>query len=79
MATVPRPKSGNDDQVSINLPPSWKEDAERLARAMSRPGMVITRADVLRMALRMGLDALDAEPKPKAPVEHPETKRRRGG
>ncbi len=79
MATVPRPKSGNDDQVSINLPPSWKEDAERLARAMSRPGMIITRADVLRMALRMGLDALDAEPKHKAPGEHPETKRRRGG
>lgn len=61
MSTVPRPKSGNDDQVSINLPPAWKEDAERLARAMSRPGMVCTRADVLRMSLRMGLDALEAE------------------
>jgi hypothetical protein len=66
MPAVPRPKSGNDDQVSINLPTLWKDDAERLAQAMSRPGMVITRADVLRTALRMGLDALDAEVKAKS-------------
>lgn len=74
MGSVPRPKSGNDDQVSINLPPAWKEDAERLARTMSRPGMVITRADILRMALRMGLDALEAEGKAQG---SPEAKRRR--
>jgi len=34
------------------------EEAERIAAAKSDPGMVVTRADVLRMAIRRGLDAL---------------------
>lgn len=60
---VPRPKSDLDSQVTIVLPGDWLEDAETIARARSRPGMNVTRSDVLRMALRTGLDALAAEGK----------------
>jgi len=68
---VPRPKSDLDSQVTIVLPGDWLEQAEALARTRSRPGMSVTRSDVLRMALRTGLDALAAEDKA-------EGKRRRG-
>jgi hypothetical protein len=60
---VPRPKSDLDSQVTIVLPGEWLEQAEELARARSRPGLNVTRSDVLRMALRQGLDALAAEGK----------------
>lgn len=60
---VPRPKSDLDSQVTIVLAGEWLEQAEALARARSRPGLNVTRSDVLRMALRKGLDALAAEHK----------------
>ena len=60
---VPRPKSDLDSQVTIVLPGDWLEQAEGMARTRSRPGMSVTRSDVLRMALRKGLDALAAEDK----------------
>jgi hypothetical protein len=67
---VPRPKGPNDTPLSVNIPGGWSEEVDRLMETMSQPGMEITRSDVIRMALRRGLDALKAE--------HPE-KRRRGG
>ncbi len=63
LAHVPRPKSDLDSQVTIVLPGEWLEQAEGLARGRSRPGLNVTRSDVLRMALRKGLDALAAEDK----------------
>lgn len=70
-ATMPRPKSDKDSQVTINLPGAWLDEAQAIAEARSEPGLEVTRADVLRMALRRGLDALAArrapEDEPKAP------------
>jgi hypothetical protein len=37
------------------------DDAEALAAAVSRPGLAVTRADALRMAVRKGLDELMRE------------------
>ena len=63
--TMPRPKSDKDSQVTISLPGAWLEEAQRIAEARSEPGLAITRADVLRMAMRRGLDALNETlPKP---------------
>ncbi|HXX69358.1 MAG TPA: hypothetical protein VEK07_19390, partial [Polyangiaceae bacterium] len=50
-----------DSQVTIALPGAWLEEAQRLAEARSEPGLAITRADVLRMAIRRGLDAIQEE------------------
>ena len=35
--------------------------ADKLAEALSRPGMPVTRAMVLRLAIHHGLDQLEAE------------------
>ena len=68
---MPRPKSQNDSVTSLTLPGAWLDEAEKMAERLRQPGMSgLTRADVLRMALRRGLDVLDSE--------HPaEGKRRR--
>jgi hypothetical protein len=63
---MPRPKSDKDSQVTISLPGAWLEEAQRIAEARSEPGLAITRADVLRMAMRRGLDVLN-ETLPKPP------------
>ena len=63
-ATMPRPKSDKDSQVTIVLPGAWLDEAQALAEARSEPGMSFTRStDVLRMSLRRGLDALAEETK----------------
>jgi hypothetical protein len=60
--TMPRPKDAQKDaQVTIALSGEWLEEAERIASAKSEPGLAITRADVLRMAIRRGLDVLASE------------------
>jgi hypothetical protein len=61
MIKVPRAKSDNDSQITLNLPGNWVDDAEAVAAAMSRPGLAVTRADALRMAVRKGLDELMRE------------------
>jgi hypothetical protein len=59
--TAVRPKGPNDTPISVNVPGDWAEELEKLASAMSQPGIAITKADVHRAALRRGLDALAAE------------------
>jgi len=61
MMRVPRPKGPNDAQMTFNLPASWVDELDRLAEGLSRPGMVVTRTDVLRLAVRTGIDILSAE------------------
>jgi hypothetical protein len=60
-----KPKGPNDQQISVNVPSAWLDEIERLAEAMSQPGIAITKADVHRAALRRGLDAMAAEQKPR--------------
>jgi hypothetical protein len=60
---VPRPKSDLDSQVTIVLPGGWLDEAEERARVRSQVGLNVTRSDVLRTALRKGLDALASEDK----------------
>lgn len=60
---VPRKPSGNDSAVALRLPDEWLKRADALVEFLleSRPGMSVTRSDVLRIALARGLDALEAE------------------
>lgn len=60
-STVPRPKSDNDTAVSLLLPTPWLEELTKLVSDMSQPGAALTRADVMRVALRRGIDVLRAE------------------
>ena len=57
-------------QIGIRVPPEWLEDAERLALALSRPGLEVTRTEAFRAALARGLEAMLAE----AAAEKPKKK-----
>lgn len=48
-------------QIGIRVPPEWLDDAERLAAALSRPGLEVTRTEAFRAALARGLESLLAE------------------
>ena len=48
-------------QIGIRVPPEWIDDAERLAAALSRPGLGVTRTEAFRAALARGLEAMLAE------------------
>lgn len=52
-------------QTAIRLPESVLERADKVAQRMSRPGLRVTRADVLRLATHQGLEQLEAEGKSK--------------
>jgi hypothetical protein len=58
---MPRPKTGKDAQVTLAIDPAWLDEAQTIAEARSEPGLTVTRADVLRMALRRGLDVMGPE------------------
>jgi len=60
---MPRPPSQNAVQISIRVPPEWLQRADAIAAKMARPGLEMTRADVLRMALVQGLDSVEREVK----------------
>jgi hypothetical protein len=64
IAVMPRPKSEKDRTVTIALPGSWLEEAEGVAKdwsARDDRGVLFTRADVLRAAMRRGLDGFVTE------------------
>lgn len=61
MSDVPRPKSSNDTHINLALPGDWLEEASELVEPLSEPGITLSRADVLRKALRRGLDMLQRE------------------
>ena len=50
-------------QTALRLDESVLELADKLAERMSRPGLRLTRADLLRLAVHQGLSQLDAESK----------------
>ncbi len=61
-----RPATDNDSQLAIRVPGDWLTRADALAPLVARPGILVTRSDVLRAAMARGLDALEAERKGKA-------------
>jgi len=69
---MPREQGPNTVQITILVTPETRDEADKLARRMSKSGIVVTRTDVLRAAVLQGLEALS--------VEHPavaaEAKRR---
>ncbi len=66
---VARLPSDNDTPIGFKIPQDWLDRADKLAVALSRPGLTpVTRTEVLRAALGQGLDGLEEEtpaPKPR--------------
>jgi predicted DNA-binding protein len=50
-------------QTALRLGESVLERADKLAERISQPGLRLTRADLLRMAVHRGLDQIEAENK----------------
>ena len=55
---MPRTRSVNTIQITLNVPEEWVEEAEALAKKLSEPGMAITRADAFRVILAKGFEAV---------------------
>jgi hypothetical protein len=53
-----KPPEALSVQVSVRLAAADLEEVDALAGRLSRPGMTVTRADALRIALLSGLVAL---------------------
>jgi hypothetical protein len=59
---VPRKPSGNDSSVAIRIPDAWLKRAEALREFLaSRPGIELTKSDILRICIARGLEAIEAE------------------
>ena len=54
-------KQESQVQTAIRIPESFLGRADRVAEKMSRPGMRVTRAEVMRLALYQGLARLETE------------------
>jgi len=76
---VPRPPSGNDEQIALRLPKEWTARADRLRDrgVIAKPGVGVTRSDVLRAAIARGLEALEADADAPAPKPAKSTRTRR--
>jgi len=49
--------------TGIRLPENLIERIDKIAKRMSRPGIDVTRAEVLRLAATMGVERLEKEGK----------------
>jgi predicted DNA-binding protein len=76
----------NSTQMSIRLANETLDQLDELARAMSRPGIELSRADAIRGALARGIQELQAEFKlarpasvlrPAVPRSHPSARGKR--
>lgn len=66
-SAMPRPKSPNVVQVTVLIPEDAADRAQALSGRIGMPGVSLTRAEVLRVAILRGLDVLEAEhPEPAA-------------
>ena len=75
---VPRPASGNDSSVAIRIPDAWLKRAEGLRDFLSsRPGIELTKSDILRVCIARGLEALEAERDAGGQAPDPSSKPRR--
>jgi hypothetical protein len=61
-SSVPRAPSGNDSSIALRVPEAWLKRADALRTFLSsRPGIELSRSDILRAALARGLEALEVE------------------
>ena len=63
-------------QVSVRIEKAWVTQLDELATRMSRPGIDLARADVLRAAIARGIEELRAEILPSDRKSEPKPKRR---
>lgn len=60
---MPRPKTDNDQQIALRVPKRLLARATALIPHVAPRGVMITRTDVIRIALLLGIEALEAERK----------------
>ncbi len=59
---MPRKPTGNDTPVAIRIPEAWLERVEGLRPFLAnRPGLELSKSDILRMCIARGLEAIEAE------------------
>lgn len=63
---MPRKKSDNEHQVALRIPKAWIERAQALTSRIASPGVYITRTDVLRAAIALGLEQLERSSPPRS-------------
>lgn len=72
---MPRKPSGNDVPIAFRLPKDWIDRADGLKAFLEggRPGLDLSRSDLMRMVFAKGLEALEAESSetPPAPASKP--------
>lgn len=74
---MPRKLSINAVPITIKVPQSILDDAEAAAKSFPDSELAnVTRTDVLRIAMRRGLDAILAQQKPQQPTSTTKTARR---
>ncbi len=54
-------KEGEREQIAIRLDRSTIKQLDTLADKLSRPGLALSRADALRIALATGIESLERE------------------
>lgn len=65
---MPRTKSDNDYQVAFKVPVAWLGTADEIVSRRSVGGFTTTRTEVLRAALKTGLECLELETAPEGVV-----------
>lgn len=58
---MPVKKGPNTVQITILVTPDTRALADKLARRMGKPGIAVTRTDILRAAVLLGLGVLTQE------------------
>lgn len=56
-------KPDHQTQTAVRLPDPLLARIDKLAERMSAPGMPVTRADLIRGAIHLGIDLLEKRPK----------------
>lgn len=56
-----RRSSENTRQIALKIPEAWLSRVDAMVPIMCRPGVLVTRTDVIRAAIARGLDALETE------------------
>ena len=62
-AAVARPTKAKTAPVGLRLELDILDEIDALAREMSRPGIIVTRADVIRMFVHEAVEARRRKPK----------------